>query len=67
MPVNLKGLCFSAQVNTAIISTRIAIRSLSARNLIVCPGLTRKWLPAAEARELRALMLAEQHLRRATI
>ena len=63
-PVNLRHWCFAAQVNVTVIATRFAIRALSdQRNLMYISGLIRVRLPAAEARELRAVMLAEQTVR----
>ena len=56
---------FAAQVNAAILSTRFAIRALfdQQQTLVFVTGLVRVRLPAAEARELRAVMLAEQTIR----
>jgi hypothetical protein len=64
MPVNLRHWCFAAQVNAAIIATRFAARALSdQRNLMFAAGLIRVRMPAADARELRALMQAEREVR----
>jgi hypothetical protein len=64
MPVNLRHWCFAAQVNAAIIATRFAVRALSdQRNLMFAAGLIRVRMPAADARELRALMQAEREVR----
>jgi hypothetical protein len=63
MPVDLKQWQFAAQVNAAIIATRFALRALAdEHNVIFCAGLRRVRMPAADARELRALMLAEREL-----
>jgi hypothetical protein len=63
MPMDLKQWLFAAQVNAAIIATRFAVRALSdEHNLIFCAGLRRVRMPAADARELRALMLAEREV-----
>jgi hypothetical protein len=65
VPLNLRQWCFAAQANVIIISTRFAFRALSKpRSLVFCAGLARVWLPAAEATELRALMLAERRVRK---
>jgi hypothetical protein len=65
MPVNLRHWCFAAQVNAAIIATRFAVRALSdQRNLMFAAGLIRVRMPAADARELRAVMQAEREVRR---
>jgi hypothetical protein len=62
--VDLKHLAFAAQVNTAIIATRFAVRSLAdEKNLMFCIGLVRVRLPLPIARELRAVILAERKLR----
>jgi hypothetical protein len=64
MPVNLRQWCFTAQINTAIISIRFAVRALAdQRNLMFAAGLIRVRMPAADARELRAMMLAERQVR----
>jgi hypothetical protein len=61
--IDVKHWFFAAQVNASINATRFAIRALSdERHMIFCAGLQRVRMPAADARELRALMLAEQDL-----
>jgi hypothetical protein len=61
--VDLKHWLFAAQVNASINATRFAFRALSdERYMIFCAGLQRVRMSAADARELRALMLAEQDL-----
>jgi hypothetical protein len=61
--VNIKQWTYAATFNAAIFAARFAWRAIAdQRNLIFCAGLMRVRLPAAEARELRALMLAiRQH------
>lgn len=64
VPVNLRHWCFSAQVNATIIAMRFAARALAdQRNLMFATGLIRVRLTAADARELRAIMLAERNVR----
>ena len=65
--VNLKHWLFAAQVNAAIIATRFAVRSGDSNSLIFCAGLVRVRMRAAEALELRALMLAEKTTRQSNI
>ncbi len=66
VPVNLRQWCFAAQVNAAIIATRFAVRAISdQRKLMFAAGLIRVRMPAADARELRAVMLAEREVRTA--
>jgi hypothetical protein len=65
--VNLKDWMFAAQVNAAIVATRFAVRAMTdSHSLIFCAGLVRARIPAAEALELRALMLAEKTTRQGT-
>jgi hypothetical protein len=65
VPVNLRHWCFAAQVNAAILSTRFAVRAVTGhpQTLVFVTGLVRARMPAAEARELRAIVLAEQTVR----
>ena len=63
IPVNLKHWLFGAQVNAAVIASRFAFRAMAdQRNLMFVPGCIRVWLPPDDARELRAVVLAEQQL-----
>ncbi len=66
IPFSLTRWCFAAQVNAIILSTRFAVRGLvDERILLFCVGLVMVRLPREEARELRAVMLAERQLRMA--
>jgi hypothetical protein len=59
--INFKQLCFSAQVNSAIIALRAAYRALAdVRNLLYLNNLWRVSLPEPELRELHELGLAVQ-------
>ncbi len=63
VPLNLKHWTFSSQLNTAVIVTRFAVRALAdKRNLMFVAGLRSISLAEAEARELVAVVLAEQNL-----
>jgi hypothetical protein len=59
--IQLKQLCFAAQVNCAIVVLRAAYRALTdVRNLFYVDGLLRVSLPEPELRELHEVMLAVQ-------
>jgi hypothetical protein len=59
--IQLKQLCFAAQVNGAIVVLRAAYRALTdVRNLFYVDGLLRVSLPEPELRELHEVMLAVQ-------
>ncbi len=65
--INLKHTLLGAQVNTAIVSFRFALRALMDQNqFIFIQGLKRETLPLADARELRLVALAERNIARAT-
>jgi hypothetical protein len=62
--VSAKSICFARQGNVAILATRFALRALSdQRNSVFSLGLIRDVLPEAEARELKAVMMAERRLK----
>ena len=63
VPLSAKSWCVAGQVNVAALATRFAVRALSdQRNLVFSLGLIRVMLPEAEARELKAVMMAERLL-----
>ncbi len=65
--INLKQTLLGAQVNTAIVSFRFALRALMDQSqFIFIQGLKRETLPLADARELRLVVLAERNIARAT-
>jgi hypothetical protein len=64
--INLKHTLLGAQVNTAILTFRFALRALMDQNqFIFIQGLKRETLPLADARELRLVVLAERNIARA--
>jgi hypothetical protein len=63
VPVSTKSWCLAGQANVAVLSTRFAVRALwDHRNLTFSLGLIRVRLPEAEAREIKAVMMAERLL-----
>jgi hypothetical protein len=63
--INLKHTLLGAQVNTAILTFRFALRALMDQNqFIFVQGLKRETLPLADARELRLVVLAERNIAR---